>query len=55
MITKRQANSYYERAFFKADTQWYKDRRTMSLEDANKIHQATIQKAWDKWGAIIMA
>ena len=28
MITKRQAQSYYMRAFFKADAQWSKNRRT---------------------------
>jgi hypothetical protein len=53
MITKRQAQSYYMRAFFKADAQWSKNRRTMTLEQANEIHQATVQIAWDKWGEII--
>ena len=54
MTTKKQANSYYERAFFRADSLWYNEKRTFGMEVANQMHGARIQRAWDKWGTTIL-
>lgn len=53
MLTRRQAKSFYERAYFRADKVWYGNVKLYGKEKANQIHQDYVQKAWDKYGSII--